>query len=386
MKMEELKQYRDQIDRIDREIARLFQDRMEVVQGVARYKLAHNMPVLDAKREKEVLAAKAELARNEAMRADLAALFENIMAIARRRQRKQIQETGNETGYDRCKKAMAAARTPIAQPKVVYQGVAGAYSEMACIDFFGDASENIGLEQFEDVFQALKNGEADYAVLPIENSSTGAIRQVYDLMSQYECYIVGETTVRVEHCLMAPKGATLDTITHVYSHEQGLFQSDRFLNKHPDWVQVPCADTAGAGQYVAQTGDITKAAICSERAAQLYGLDILVHGTNHNTENTTRFVVVSPVMELRDGADKISTVFTLPHEAGSLHQIMTIFAVNGLNMTKLESRPILGRSWEYMFFLEFTGSLLVPEMDGILHELAQTAADFRVLGNFVSNL
>ena len=115
-------------------------------------------------------------------------------------------------------------------------------------------------------------------------------------------------------------------------------------------------------------------------------MEILHRGTNHNTNNTTRFVVVSPVMELRTGADKISTVFSLPHEAGSLHRIMSIFAVNGLNMTKLESRPMPGHSWEYMFFLEFAGSLIAPEMDGILHELSQTAAEFRVLGNFVSNL
>ena len=384
--MDELKQYRDRIDEIDRQLADLFQQRMDVVDNVGRYKLARNMPVLDAKREQEVLAAKALLARDEGMSADLAALFENIMAISRRRQRKLVKEKGEEPGYERCRRAIAAARTPVGNPRVAYQGVAGAYSEMACINFFGDNSENVGVEQFEDVFEALKKGEADYAVLPIENSTSGAIRQVYDLMSQYEFYIVGETTVRVEHCLMAPKGATLDTITHVYSHEQGLFQSDRFLNAHPDWCQVPCADTAGAGQYVAQTGDITKAAICSERAARLYGLEILARGTNHNENNTTRFVVVSPVMELRQGADKISTVFTLPHEAGSLHRIMTIFAVNGLNMTKLESRPMSGRSWEYMFFLEFSGRLNAPEMDGILHELAQTAADFRVLGNFVANL
>lgn len=384
--MEELKQYRDQIDAIDRQLADLFQQRMDVVDRVGQYKLARNMPVLDAKREQEVLAAKAALARDETMSADMAALFENLMAISRRRQRKLIREDGMEPGYERCKQAMDAARSPVSNPKVVYQGVAGAYSEMACINFFGSASENIGLEQFEDVFEALKKGEADYAVLPIENSTSGAIRQVYDLLSQYEYYIVGETTVKVEHCLMAPRGASLDTITHVYSHEQGLFQSDRFLNAHPGWVQVPCADTAGAGQYVAQTGDVTKAAICSERAAELYGLEILVRGTNHNANNTTRFVVISPVMELRPGADKISTVFSLPHEAGSLHRIMTIFAVNGLNMTKLESRPMPGHSWEYMFFLEFTGSLNAPGMDGILHELAQTAAQFRVLGNFEANL
>lgn len=384
--MDELKQYRDQIDVIDRKLADLFQQRMDVVDKVGQYKLERNLPVLDAKREQEVLAAKAALARDEGMSADLAALFEHLMAVSRRRQRKLVRETGDDPAYQRCKRALAAVRTPIANPKVVYQGVAGAYSEMACLRFFGDRSNNVGLEQFEDVFQALKTGAADYAVLPMENSTSGAIRQVYDLMSEYECYIVGETTVKVEHCLMAPKGATLDTITHVYSHEQGLFQSDRFLNTHPDWVQVPCGDTAGAGQYVAQTGDVTKAAICSERAAQLYGLDILIRGTNHNANNTTRFVVVSPVMELRDGADKISTVFSLPHEAGSLHRIMTIFAGHGLNMTKLESRPMPGHSWEYMFFLEFTGNLLAPEMDGILRELSQTAADVRVLGNFVSNL
>lgn len=384
--MEELKQYREQIDTIDRQLADLFQQRMDVVDRVGRYKLGRNMPVLDARREQEVLAAKGELARDEGMAADLADLFEHIMAISRRRQRKLVKEDGEETGYVRCKRAMAAARTPVTGPRVAYQGVPGAYSEMACIRFFGDAVQSVGLERFEDIFEALKRDEADYAVLPIENSTSGAIRQVYDLMTQYEYYIVGETTVRVEHCLMAPKGATLDTITHVYSHEQGLFQSDRFLAAHSHWVQVPCADTAGAGQYVAGTGDVTKAAICSERAAALYGLEILVRGTNHNTNNTTRFVVVSPVMELREEADKISTVFSLPHEAGSLHRIMTIFAGNGLNVTRLESRPMPGQSWEYMFFLDFHGNLNAPEMDGVLRELAQTAEDFRVLGNFVSNL
>ena len=384
--MDELKQYRAEIDAIDRRLTDLFRQRMAVVDKVGRYKLERGIPVLDPAREREVLAEKAARVTDAADRADVTAIFENLMAISRRRQRKLIHEGGGNPGYDRCKQALAAVREPVDKPRVVYQGVAGAYSEMACINFFGDTSENVGVEQFEDAFRAVKEGRADYAVLPIENSTSGAIRQVYDLMSEYDCYIVGETTVKVEHCLMAPRGASLDTVTHVYSHEQALFQSDRFLNARPDWVQVPCGDTAGAAQFVAGTGDITKAAICSERAAELYGLEILYRGTNHNANNTTRFVVVSPAMELRAGADKISTVFSLPHEAGSLHRIMSIFAVNGLNMTKLESRPMPGHSWEYMFFLEFHGSLTAPEMDGILHELGQTTAEFRVLGNFVSNL
>ena len=243
-----------------------------------------------------------------------------------------------------------------------------------------------GLEQFEDCFLALREGRADYAVLPIENSSTGAIRQIYDLLTQYECYMVGETTVRVEHCLLAPKGATEDSITHVYSHEQGLFQCERYLNAHPSWKQVPQADTAGSAQMVARSGDITKAAICSARAAELYGLEILARAINHNTQNTTRFVVVSPRLELRPGADKISTLFVLPHEAGSLHEVLTVFNVHGLNLVKLESRPLPERSWEYMFFLEFTGAPDDPAVGDALHELAQTTGEFRVLGWFPSNL
>ena len=223
-------------------------------------------------------------------------------------------------------------------------------------------------------------------MLPIENSSTGAIRQIYDLLTQYECHLVGETTVKVEHCLMAPQGATLDTITHVYSHEQGLFQCEQYLNTHPDWHRMPQADTAGSAQMVAASGDITKAAICSERAAALYGLTILARGVNHNSHNTTRFVVVSPEPELHPGADKVSTLFVLPHQAGSLNEVLTVLAVHGLNMVKLESRPIPEHSWEYMFFLEFTGSLTDPAADDAIHELAQTTGDFRVLGNFKSNL
>ena len=306
--------------------------------------------------------------------------------LLRRRLELSAGPARGSTGCRRCMEAMAAARQPVEQPRVVYQGVAGAYSEMAALSFFGSQARCRGLDSFEDAFQALSRGEADYGVLPIENSSTGAIRQVYELLTQYEHYIVGEDTVKVEHCLMAPKGATLDTITHVYSHEQGLFQSDRFLARHPQWKAVPMGDTAGSAQYVAQTGDITKAAICSERAAQLYGLDILYRGTNHNASNTTRFVVVSPVMELRPGADKIAALLTVPHEAGSLQRILTIFLLHRLNLLKIESRPMPGKSWEYLFFLEFTGSLTGPGMEKALEELAQATSYLRILGNFKNSL
>ena len=384
--MSELDMLRQEIDRVDRELTALFLRRMEITQKVGEYKLKNGVPVLDVAREKQVLAAKAAMVDDEGRKADVVNLYEAIMSISRRQQRRLVREGTEDPGYARYAAAFHHPRQPVERPRVVYQGVPGAYSEMACVDFFGPGVACEGLEQFEDTFRALKEGTADYAVVPIENSSTGAIRQICDLLAQYECYIVGETTVAISHCLMAPEGATLDTITHVYSHEQGLFQCEQYLNRHPAWHQVPQADTAGSARYVAQCGDVSKAAICSARAAELYGLRILAQAINHNANNTTRFVVVSPRPELRPGCDKISTLFTLPHQSGSLHEILTIFAVNGLNVVKLESRPLPGKSWEYLFFLEFTGALDASGMDGILHELSQTTADFRVLGNFKANL
>ena len=383
--MDELQALRQDIDAIDRELVELFRRRMGVTAQVGEYKRERGIPVLDQERERQLLQSKGELA-GEALRPAAVTLFQTIMALSRRQQRDGMGQGMDNPGVRRWQEAQAAQRRPIPSPRVVYQGVPGAYSEQAALDFFGLDTDTAGLEQFEDCFLALREGRADYAVLPIENSSTGAIRQIYDLLTQYECYMVGETTVKVEHCLMALPGAALDTITHVYSHEQGLFQCERYLNAHPDWKQVPQADTAGSARMVAGSGDLTHAAICSARAAELYGLKILAKGINHNTRNTTRFVVVSPRLELRSGADKISTLFVLPHEAGSLHEVLTVFNLHGLNMVKLESRPLPERSWEYMFFLEFTGQPESPAVADALHELAQTTSEFRVLGWFPSNL
>ena len=380
--MSELEEYRQEIDRIDAQLVQLFLARMEVTGKVGAYKQARGLPVMDAVRERQVMAAKTAPPDDPARQADVAALYESIMGLSRRQQRQLVQEGEGDPGYDAWAHAMACRREPVARPRVVYQGEPGCYSEEAAVNFFGQEVDSRGLSWFPDVFAALERGEADYAVLPVENSSTGSIRQVYDLLAQYHYYVVGEYDVKVEHCLMALPGVGLEDIRTVYSHEQGLMQSEKFLDGHRDWRRVPTLDTAGSAKQVAETGDRTAGAICSRRAAQLYGLHILVEGTNYNALNHTRFVVVSPVMELRPGRDKISTLFRLPHQSGSLHQILTLFAVQGLNLLKLESRPIPGRSWEYLFFLECTGDLLSPGMDGVLHELSQLSSEMRVLGNF----
>ena len=380
--MTELEQYRQEIDRIDGELVQLFLERMAVTGKVGEYNQRAGIPVLDAGREKQVIAAKTALTDDPARKADVAALYEEIMTISRRQQRKLVREGAEEPGYAAYAAALAARREPAAAPRVVYQGEPGCYSEEAAVGFFGPEVSSRGLAWFPDVFAALERGEADYAVLPVENSSTGSIRQVYDLLAQYNYYVVGECQVKVEHCLMALPGAALEDIQTVYSHEQGLMQCERYLDAHWGWRRVPTLDTAGSAKQVAESGDRTAAAICSRRAAQIYGLHILAEGVNYNAMNHTRFVVVSPVLELRPGRNKISAVFRLPHQSGSLHEILTVFAVQGLNLLKIESRPIPGRGWEYLFFLDFTGDLAAPEMDGVLHELGQLAAEFRILGNF----
>lgn len=291
-----------------------------------------------------------------------------------------------KSSYARYLERMKEKREAVKKPRVVYQGEPGAYSEIACRDFFGEDVDAHGLYQFEDTFKALAKGEADYAVLPIENSSTGAIRQVYDQLEQYEFFFVGETTVQVNHALMAIPGTTMEDITTVYSHEQGLFQSEQFLNEHPGWRTVAQADTAGSAKMVAQLGDPHKAAICSVRAAQIYGLEILKEKTNANSQNTTRFIVISPKPELREDRDKVCISLTTANDSGALHSVLSVFSVHNINLVRLESRPIPGHNWEYMFFIEFTGDLLNSQIDRVIHEISLITGDLRVLGNFKSNL
>lgn len=380
--MTELEQYRREIDRIDGELVKLFLERMAVTGQVGEYKQRQGIPVLDAAREKQVIAAKTALTEDPARKADIAHLYESIMAISRRQQRHLVKEGTEDPGYAAYLADLARTRQPVAHPQVAYQGEPGCYSEEATAGFFGGDVDSAGKSWFNDVFAALENGEADYAVLPVENSSTGSIRQVYDLLAQYHYYIVGEWQVPVEHCLAALPGVELSRIKTVYSHEQGLMQSEKYLDAHRDWKRVPTLDTAGSAKLVAGKGDPAAAAICSERAARLYGLNILARRVNHNTANHTRFAVVSPAPELRPDRNKISAVFRLPHQSGSLHEILTIFAVQGLNLLKIESRPIPGRGFEYLFFLDFTGDLTAPGMDGVLHELSQLATEVRILGNY----
>ncbi len=277
---------------------------------------------------------------------------------------------------------MRRQREPVENPRVVFQGEPGAYSEMACRKVFGKDVNAVGLHGFQDTFLAMAEGRADYAVLPIENSSTGAIRQVYDLLESYSYFFVGETTVQIEHALLAVPGAKIENIKTVYSHEQGLFQCEQFLSEHPHMHPVSQADTAGSARMVAELQDPERAAIGSKLAAEIYGLEILKEQINTQTDNTTRFVVISPKPELRPGRDKICISLTTGHRSGALLDVLMVFTLHNVNLVRLESRPVPDRNWKYMFFIEFTGNLSDPNIDAMIHEIALMTTDLRILGNF----
>ncbi len=287
-----------------------------------------------------------------------------------------------DESLQRYKRARQSLRDPIDNPTIAYAGTAGSYAEEAAIAFFGEDRRRLAHGSFADVFKSLTGGGADYGVLPIENSSTGSIAAVYDLLSHYTCSIVGEIPIEVHHCLLALPGATLEGLTEIYSHEQGFFQSQEFLSRHPRWKCVPWSNTAVAARMVADSGNRAYGAIASARAAQIHGLTILAEDINSSDINSTRFVVVSPVPERRPGRDKISLIFRLPHRTGALYRLLGIFEAHHLNLCKIESRPLPGVNWEYLFFLDFLGAAACDDLDAVLMEVLAATEQFYFLGSY----
>ena len=219
-------------------------------------------------------------------------------------------------------------------------------------------------------------------MLPIENSTAGSVTQVYDLLMEYDNYIVGEVFLKVEHALIGLSGAKISDIQKVYSHPQALMQSEGYLYRHKDWQQISVSNTAVSAKKVLEDRDITQAAIASRHAAKIYGLNILEQGIQDNNLNTTRFVIVGRDKVYLHGADKISIAFEIAHESGSLYEMLSHFIYNNLNMTKIESRPIEGRNWEYRFFLDFTGKLGDAAVKNALRGIDEEAINFKILGNY----
>ena len=373
----DLGELRRKIDEIDSGIVELYERRMEVCRQVAEYKISTGKKVFDRQREAEKIVKVKSLTHNEFNSRGIEELFEQIMSMSRKLQYGLLAENG-KLGKP---SFIAVDRPDTAEARVVFQGAEGAYSQAAMMRYFGEEIQSFHVDSFRDAMSAIDDGSADFAVLPIENSTAGVVSEIYDLLQEYENYIVGEQVIQVEHCLLGLPGVDPARIRTVYSHPQSLMQSARFLGNH-DWKQVSMQNNAFAARKVAEDQDPAQAAIAGEQAANVYGLQILQRGINDCGSNSTRFIIVTNQKIFRKDANKISICFELPHESGSLYHMLSHFIYNDLNMTKIESRPIEERDWEYRFFIDLEGNLADSAVKNALRGLRDEARNMKVLGNY----
>ena len=373
----DLSQLRQQIDTIDRQIVDLYEKRMDVSRQVAEYKIETGKKVFDKQREQEKIADVKALTHNDFNSHGVEELFEQIMSMSRKLQYQLLAAHGSEGRLPFI--GVEELETDCA--RVVYQGAEGSYSQAAMRRFFGENVNAFHVETFRDAMSAIDEGSADFAVLPIENSTAGIVNEIYDLLVEFENYIVGEQVIPIEHCLLALPGTKMEEIKRVYSHPQSLMQSARYLADH-DWQQISMQNNAFAALKVAKEKDKTQAAIASEYAGETYGLEILEKGINDSDSNSTRFIIVTNQKIFRKNANKISLCLEIPHESGSLYHILSHFIYNNLNMTKIESRPIPDRNWEYRFFIDFEGNLADSAVKNALRGLREEARSMKILGNY----
>lgn len=373
-----LENIRKKLDVIDEQIVKLYEERMQLCEEVGIDKVKTGKKVYDKQRENEKLAVLTSKASNEFNRRGIKELFEQIMSMSRKR---QYQILGNHGVFGRTS-FIELDTLQSENARLVFQGVEGAYSQAALQQFFGDNKNVFHVDTFRDAMEAIEEGSADFAVLPIENSSAGAVSQVYDLLVEFENYIVGEVVIPIRHTLAGIAGTKLDEIERVYSHPQGLMQSARFLDEHGAWQQISVANTAMAAKKVLEDARRNQAAICSEYAAEIYGLEILQREINSSEKNSTRFIIVTNQKVFLKDAKKISICFEIAHESGSLYHLLSHFIYNNLNMTKIESRPIEDRPWEYRFFIDFEGNMSDGAVKNAIRGLREEARNLKILGNY----
>ena len=374
----DLKELRQEIDVVDRQIVELYEKRMDIASRVADYKIANGKNVFDKEREQQKIQAVKELAHSDFNKTGIEELFSQLMSMSRKLQYQKLTQKG------------ASGRLPFIpldfidkkNCRVCYQGAEGSYSEEAMKQFFGQEVNSFHVDTFRNAMAVLEEGSADYAVLPIENSTAGVVSEIYDLLTEYENYIIGEQIIEIRHCLLGIPGAGIDDIKTVYSHPQSLMQSSRFLNEHADIKQISMKNNAFAAKKVSEDKDITQGAIASRSAAEIYGLEVIEEGINQAEHNSTRFIIVTNQKVFLKGASKISLCLEIPHEAGSLYHIMSHFIYNNLNMTKIESRPIEDRNWEYRFFIDFDGNLEDSAVRNALRGLREETRMLKILGNY----
>ena len=361
----DLEVIRKEIDKVDRQLAAILEARLGLVMQVAEYKKPKGMPVKDKAREAKVVEKVTGFLDNKDYVPAVETIMHSIMDAACVLEEAELAKNANRN------------------LKIGCFGVPGSFTHQALEDYFeGRTYERQHYNLFEEVITAVSKGEVDYGVVPIENSSTGGITEVYDLLRKFDCSIVGERCLKIEQNLLGYGEATLNDIKKVYSHPQGLAQSKEFFKDHPQMEKIPYYSTSKSAETVAEQKDITLAAVAGKKAAELYGLKILAENINFNSNNSTRFVIITKAPEKVAGANKITVVFAVKHEAGSLYKTLGHLHHRGLNMLNIESRPMEGKSWEYFFHVDLMGNLDDPDVIEGFEAVQNNCTYFKILGNY----
>ncbi len=375
----DLQDLRKNIDQIDNELLELFEKRMKTALDIAQYKKDNNLPVMDPKRERELIARVSDKASPELERY-VRMFYNTMMNLSRSYQHNYLghfSETANKI-----KNFTTQAPKEFPEKAVVAcQGVEGSYGQFACDKIF-KVPNIMYCNSFDSVFQAVDKGLCKYGVLPLENSTAGSVNYVYDLMSKYKFYIVRSLRLRVDHTLLAKRDIKISDIKEIVSHEQALNQCSDFIKSLSGVKITKFENTALAAKYIAESDRDDIASISSKDCAYLYGLSVLSYNIQNNDNNYTRFICVSKDLEIYPGSDRTSIMLTIPHKPGALYHIMARFYSLGLNLAKLESRPIPGRDFEFMFYFDIDTSVYTPELYMLIGELENDIEQFNYLGSY----
>ena len=374
----DLSQYREQIDQIDDELIQLFARRMETAAQIAQWKRQAGKPVMDAGRERAKLLDVMGKCPDE-FKDYAVSLYSLLFELSRSYQHRILDSSSALTEQI----SAAIAHTDKVFPQtatVACQGVEGAYSQLACEKLF--RLPNIFyFNSFDAVFSAIEKGLCRYGIIPLENSTAGSVNKVYDLMMRHNFRIVRSVRLKVDHNLLVKPGTKLEDIQEIYSHEQAINQCARYLQKFSGVKIIPCENTAMAAKYVSEAGG-GAAALSSRSCAKLYGLACLEESVQDQGNNYTRFICISKDLEIYPGADRTSLMLVLPHTPGSLYKVLSRFYALGINLNKLESRPLPERDFEFMFYFDLDTPVYSPQFIQLMGELQNICEEFNYLGSY----
>jgi chorismate mutase/prephenate dehydratase len=367
--MKDLQQCRQEIDQIDRQLVKLFEERMHLAHDVARYKQQAGLPIHDPHREAAVLKERLAWLDDRSLSDKLIVLWQTLMDLNK-----------EEQYVVPVKAQKSPALSVAAVAKAAYQGVPGAYSHQALINYFGEDFSSKACLDFDEVLAAVLSQKVGYGVLPVENSTTGSINQVYDILDNYPVTVIGEVLIPIRHQLLILPQAQLADIKTVYSHEQGFKQCQEFLSQYPAWQLIPHHNTALSAQYVKNAADPSQAAIASSYAGLYYGLAVAAQNIQDEDGNHTRFFVFAARDQAQKQGNKTTLSFRLTHLPGVLHRVLGCFAAGGYNLTHLESRPVRGSYFEYRFFVDLEGDFSAEKVENLQKELQPVVNFSRCLG------